>query len=123
VIAKLFRFGVVGVLTALLQFSLLFLGVEILQVNSTLASCLAYVIVVIFNYLMHYSWTFQGEAPHGRTLRRYLLMVACGFLLNAVFMYVGTGLMSINYLLVQSLAMAIVILWNFVVSNLWVFRN
>ena len=122
-IARLLRFCVVGVLTALLQFSLLYLGVEVLQMDTTLASSAGYVVVVIFNYLMHYSWTFKGTAPHGRALVRYLVVIGCGFLLNAVFMYTGVSLLSVNYLLVQSLAMLIIIIWNFIMSNFWVFRD
>ena len=123
VLARFFRFGVVGVLTALLHNGLLFVGVEMLHFGVTLASSLGFVVAVIFNYLMHYSWTFAEPAPHGRTLRRYLVMIGCGFTINAVVMYSGENWLALHYLLLQVMAQVLVVLWNFTVSNAWVFRR
>jgi putative flippase GtrA len=120
---KTFRFGVVGVLTAVLHYGLLYVGVEALQLSATVASSLGFVVAVIFNYLMHYSWTFDGPAPHGRTLRRYLVMISCGFLINGAVMYAGVQWAALNYLLTQALALLVVVSWNFVMSNVWVFRR
>ena len=122
-LGRFFRFGVVGVLTALLHYGLLFTGVEALRMNVTLASSIGFVVAVTFNYLMHYSWTFGEPAPHGRTLRRYLVMVACGFSLNAAVMYAGVHWLVLHYLLIQVLAQIVVVLWNFTVANAWVFRH
>jgi len=122
-LTRVFRFGVVGVLTAVLHYGLLYGGVEALQLNATLASSLGFVVAVIFNYLMHYSWTFEEPAPHGRTLRRYLVMITCGFFINAAVMYAGVQWAALNYLLTQALALVVVVLWNFVMSNVWVFRR
>ena len=122
-LTRVLRFGVVGVLTAVLHYGLLYVGVEALQLNATVASSLGFVVAVIFNYLMHYSWTFGEPAPHGRTLRRYLVMITCGFLINAAVMYAGVHWLVLHYLLTQALALIVVVLWNFVLSNAWVFRR
>ncbi len=118
-----FRFGVVGALTAAIHYGLLFLGVEWLQLDTTLASSVGFVAAVIFNYLMHYSWTFGEPAPHGRTLWRYLVMIGCGFLINGGLMYAGVHGTGLHYLLLQTLVFAVVIAWNMAVSSLWVFRS
>jgi putative flippase GtrA len=120
---KTFRFGAVGVLTAVLHYGLLYAGVEALQLSATVGSSLGFVVAVIFNYLMHYSWTFDEPAPHGRTLRRYLVMISCGFLINGAVMYAGVQWAALNYLLTQALALLVVVSWNFVMSNVWVFRR
>lgn len=120
---KLIRFCVVGVLTALLQATLLYGGVELAGGNPAIVSSVAFVIVVAFNYLMHYSWTFAEPAPHTQTFSRYLFMIFCGFLINGSIMYVGVTQFDINYLLVQAVAFIAVIAWNFSVALLWVFRS
>ena len=120
---KVFRFGVVGLSTAALYYALLYGSVEALGLNATLASSGVYVLVLGFNYLMHHSWTFSQSTAHTHTLSRYLLMVFCGFMINAVIMYAGVSLAGMNYLLVQGAAMLSVISWNFTVSLLWVFRS
>ena len=120
---KVMRFGVVGVLTAVLHYGVLYLGVELADLRATISSSLGFVMAVIFNYLMHYSWTFGEPAPHGRTLRRYLVMIICGFVINAGIMYASEQWWSMQYLLAQAVALVVVVLWNFVVSNTWVFRR
>lgn len=117
------RFGVVGVVTAVLHYGLLYAGVEGLQLDVTLASSLGFIVAVIFNYLMHYSWTFAHSAPHGRTLGRYLVMIGCGFVINATVMYAGVQVLAFQYLLVQAAALLVLVAWNFSVSNVWVFRS
>ena len=128
VILRLLRFGTVGVLTAMIHFGILYLGVELAGLGSTLASSIGFVVCVIFNYLMHYSWTFatpEGveQVPHGKALVRYGVMIACGFLFNGIIMYSGVHWLGVHYFLVQVVAAVSVILWNILVSNLWVFRH
>jgi putative flippase GtrA len=122
-IDTIFRFAVVGILTAVLYYSLLLLGVELLSLSPTLASGICFLIVIVFNYLVHYSWTFAQRAPHGEALKRYLIMISCGFVINTTVMYVGAQVLSLQYLLVQAVALLVVVVWNFSVSNVWVFRS
>lgn len=121
------RFAVVGVVTAVIHYGLLALGVEMLGLGSTLASSIGFIVAVSFNYFMHYSWTFaagpgQETSPHGRTLLRYLVMISCGFVINGGFMYLGVNSLQWHYLLVQAGTLVAVVLWNFTLSNAWVFR-
>ena len=122
-IQRSFRFAVVGFVTAALYYGLLFVGVELLQLNVVLTSSLAYVIVIAANYMMHYSWTFTVSGPHATALKRYLIMTSCGFFINASIMYIGVSILQLNYLWVQAVAMAVIIVWNYCISSLWVFRD
>ena len=49
-------------------------------------------------------------------------MIFCGFLINAAIMQLIVNGLSLHYLLAQLVALAAVVTWNFLVSNLWVFR-
>lgn len=122
-IKRSLRFGIVGVVTAILYYTLLYVGVELLGVSPVVSSAVVYVIVIVANYLMHYSWTFAVASPHTKALKRYLFMTACGFFINVLVMYVGVTTLGLNYLLIQTAAMAVVIVWNFIMSSLWVFRK
>ena len=122
------RFAVVGVITAILHYGILYTLVQWTGWDSTLASSLGFVVAVSFNYLMHYHWTFSAGAdaepvPHGRALVRYCCMIAGGFLLNGFVMYAATDVFTWHYLLAQLLAFAVVISWNFTLANIWVFRS
>ncbi len=126
-LGRAWRFSIVGLLTALIHYGLLSIGVEVAGLGSTLSSSIGFVACVIFNYAMHYSWTFAGadgaaSRPHGRTLARYLSMVFCAFLINMSVMHVGVSALQWHYLLVQFIAQVAVVLWNFTLANTWVFR-
>ena len=122
------RFGVVGILTAVIHYGLLVLTVNFLQWETTAASSVGFVVAVSFNYFMHYGWTFAagpGElpSPHGRTLLRYLVMIACGFVINGSLMFFSVHVIGLHYLLAQFIALVAVVLWNFTLANLWVFKS
>jgi len=121
--SKVFRFAVVGVATAALQYTLLYVGVDLFSLDATLTSSVTFAIIICFNYLMHYNWTFAVPAPHTEALRRYLFMTSCGFLINSFIMYVGTTFTQFNYLLVQTAALGVVVVWNFCLSSFWVFKG
>ena len=121
--SRAIRYCVVGVLTAILQFSLVFVGVDWLHFGATFTSSVAFVIVICFNYLMNYHWTFAVPAPHSKALGRYLVMTLCGFLLNRFIMFFGTTLTELNYMLSQLVAFVVIIIWNFCLSYLWVYKH
>ena len=128
VIFRLMRFGVVGVLTAIIHLGVTYLGVAHAGLESTLASSIAFVLCIGFNYLMHYHWTFadpdgNDQLPHGRVLIRYGAMVACGFLINALMMYAGVHMLGWHYLVTQVVAVVSVVTWNLLLSNFWVYRQ
>jgi putative flippase GtrA len=120
---RLLRFGLVGGSSAVIYFLLLYLGVDLLQIDATLASSITYLVVIAYNYLMHYSWTYKATAPHASALRRFVLMNLVGFCLNAAIMFGGVTLLGLNYLLIQTLAIGVVVAWNYCMYSLWVFRG
>lgn len=119
---RLLRFTAVGIATAGLYYGLLFVAVELLQLSAVGASAVVYVVVIAFNYTLHYSWTFALSSPHTAAIKRFLFMTACGFFINISIMYLGVVVLQWNYLVAQAIAMGVIIVWNFVLSSLWVFR-
>tara|TARA_R110002110_G_scaffold205066_1_gene416790 strand:- start:199292 stop:199693 length:402 start_codon:yes stop_codon:yes gene_type:complete len=129
-IAVAARFGVVGVVTAAVHYGLLAVGVEAFGMPALIASSAGFVVAVLLNYQMHYHYTFNNtargavgqSAPHVRTFSRYVFMISCGFLINAGVMYAAVHGLGLNYLLAQAVALVVLVLWNFLLSCLWVFR-
>ena len=117
------RFLLVGASTTALYFGILLAGVELLALPITLASSVACIIAIIYNYLLHYRWTFASEAPHGVVLGRYLLMNLGGLMINGSIMYFGVPMLGVHYLWVQLLAAALMIGWTLTLSSLWVYRS
>ena len=100
---RLLRFGLVGVITAVVHYGLLYVLVEYAGMQATLSSSVGFLVAVAVNYGMHYSWTFAAPVPHGRALTRYIVMIALGFLINGGAMQAGVEILGLNYLVVQLL--------------------
>lgn len=122
-LSLLLRFLLVGGSTALLFLGLTFVLVEGPALNATLASTIACVTAICYNYVLHYHWTFVSDAPHGSVLVRYLVMCAGGILLNGLVMYFGLVAMSIHYMVMQVIAAVALASWSLCVSSLWVFKR
>ena len=120
---RLIRFCMVGGVTAVIHYGVLLTLVECFHWQSTLGSSVGFVVAVVCNYAMHYSWTFAAEVTHQYSLSRYLVMVGTGFFLNAGVMYSATEWLGVQYVIAQLVALVIVLGWNFTVANRWVFRR
>jgi len=117
------RFVFVGGTTSLLFFGLTFVLVEVLYLYPTLASMIASVVAICYNYTLHYHWTFGSGAPHGTVLVRYLAMCVGTFALNATVMQVGLATLPVHYMVVQLLSAVVMLVWNLSISSVWVFRD
>lgn len=107
----------------MLFLGLTFVLVEGAGLQGTLASTIGLVTAICYNYLLHYHWTFDSEAPHGSVLVKYLLMCGGGVLLNALVMQLGLESLPIHYMLIQLLSAAVLTGWSICVSMFWVFNN
>lgn len=122
-LARFARFVAVGGFATLLQYVLLYIGVEGLHIAPVPASALGYLLSAIANYALNRRLTFRSDASHRTALPRFAIVSGTGLLLNSAIMYVGTAILSGHYLLVQIFATVLVLLWNFIGSQLWTFRQ
>jgi putative flippase GtrA len=72
-------------------------------------------------YLLNRRYTFATSRGHAQALPRFALMAGAGAVLNGVLV----GLLSdagMYFLLAQVLATGLILVINFIVSKLWIFR-
>jgi len=120
---RLIRFSLVGVLAAFVFYLALWSMVEMMGVSVLLATSIAFILVTIENYLLHYKWTFRSTSAHASSFPRFVLMSVGGFTINWLVMFVGVELWILNYLAVQAVAIVMVVAWNFVLSHFWIFEE
>jgi putative flippase GtrA len=120
---RLIRFALVGVSTAALFLLLVFLLHESLGINVVVASTTACIATLVYNYNLHYRWTFRASAPHGQAMLRFLVMSGCSVIINAILMYAATEVFVVHWLVAQISTGAVMVAWNLVLSSLWVYRE
>jgi putative flippase GtrA len=121
ILNQFLRFASVGATGTAVQYAILAGLVELTGFNSTAASAIGYVGGAFTNYYLNYRFTFQSERSHLSAAPRFFTVAAAGLGLNILFMAIGTGSLGLHYLIAQCASTAIVLLWNFSASKLWVF--
>jgi putative flippase GtrA len=121
--SRLSKFALVGLAGTLTYYVLLFIFVEWLLLPVLVSTSIAFPLVVLQQYLLHHTWTFQSTKRHIHSMPAYFLMTATGFCINLCIMYIGVDMLGFYYAAVQFIAIASVTTWNFMVSNLVIFRD
>lgn len=89
-----------------------------------IATSIAFLLVCVVNYALHYVWTFASTSAHTVAFPRFLFMNLIGFWINWGIMFAGVEKKgALKYLLVQALAIVAVMAWNLTLSSYWVFRD
>jgi putative flippase GtrA len=118
---QMFRFAVVGTLCTLLQYLVLIACVEWGGINPVVASGLGFPLSGAVNYLLNRRFTWASDAAHGVAVRRFIIVVATGLVLNTLGMKLLHGYLHLHYLLAQVLTTMITLLWNFAWHRHWTF--
>jgi len=122
-VGRFTRFVLVGGSSCILGLGLVWFFVDGLHLQVILGSTIAVILTGLYNYCMHYYWTFSSDMPHGWVLIKYLLMCLGALVVNGLVMHLGVKVLPIHYLIVQFLAGGAVAAWTFSIGSLWVFSQ
>ena len=120
---KLMTFGLVGVVGTAGHYLTLVWLVEIINMDPVVATTLGFAVGAIVNYVLNHRYTFQSSKAHLDAGPKFFLIALATGLLNGLLIHVGVKLFGLNYLLVQIVATLAVFLANFLLNNIWTFRE
>lgn len=114
-IKQIIRFGVVGVISFLVDYGILYVLTEKANIYYLLSAGISFTVSVVINYLLSMSWVFKSNKKRGKKEEFIIFIVLSlgGLLLNQVMMYVFVDYMNVYYLLAKIVATAIVMIYNF----------
>ncbi len=92
VLGQLIRFAIVGGLSSVV-YSAVYLPLANHVLPPVLASVAGFLVAVVFGYIFHSRWSFQGHgAEENAALKfKFFVVQSVGMLLNAAFTWVLTG--------------------------------
>lgn len=116
-----------GGLTTLVNWGLYWLFADFLSLSYLLSTAVAQLAAILFAYITNRIWVFDSKV-HGLRgiaceIAKFFGCRAVSFVLDLLCMYVGVDLLKIDDMLMKLLANVIVIIANYVLSKLFVFRK
>jgi putative flippase GtrA len=120
---KLTSFGLVGVIGTAAHYVTLVFLVEVIGVAPVGATSVGFAVGALVNYVLNYRFTFQSSKPHLTAGSKFFLIALATGLLNAFLVRTGVDVLGFNYLLVQVVATLFVFLANFLLNNIWTFKE
>ncbi len=120
---RLIAFGLVGIIGTGAHYLTLLGLVEGAALEPVIATTVGFIVGALVNYLLNHRFTFRSSKAHLDAGPKFFLIAVATGMINALLVYGGVNLLSVNYLLVQIGATVVVFLVNFVLNSLWTFRE
>ncbi|NNC13046.1 GtrA family protein [Planctomonas sp. JC2975] len=116
------RYLVVGGLSFVIDFGLLALFEEVFHWQTWIATAVAFLLSVIFNYIAQRTYSFDSNTPHGKTLVRYVILLAFNTVATSVIVSLGAKT-PLTWAGAKIVATGMTTLWNYFVFKYWIFAS
>lgn len=120
-IKQLFRFGIVGGIAFLIDYSILFICTEYLGIYYLISSFISFTVSTVFNYIASVRWVFDVDQKKSqrRNFVLFIVFSVIGLGINQCIMWFGVEKLDLYYMLVKIGATAIVMVFNFVTRKMF----
>lgn len=119
---KFIKFSIVGVGNTLINWTTFFI-LNVCGVYYIIANIIAYLIATINSYLWNSLWVFKyGKGIKVNTSIKFFALNLFGLTVNTILMYILVEFVGLSKLVALVLASIIVVIMNYSVNKLWVFK-
>lgn len=117
-IAEVLRFCVVGGVSFIVDYSLLYFCTEFAGITYLYSSAIAFSVAVIINYWLCLVFVFKNKQKQSsRQKALFIGSSIVGLGLNQLCMYGFVEILGIYYMLAKLMATAIVTIWNYIMKR------
>lgn len=119
-LSQIAKFGVVGVICFVIDYSLMILLTELAGLDYLLSSGISFSVSVVVNYLlsMHFVFRSKKDANKAKEFIIFVVLSVTGLLLTEALMWVGVERLGIHYMFTKVVVTGIVMVYNFVTRKL-----
>lgn len=122
-----FNYLIFGFLAFVLNYILYFLFADAMQMHYMAATVLSWVLTVVFAYWTNRTFVFKSQNKDtGSVIKEFVSFIGARIateVLELVLMYVMVDLLSINDKVSKLVCQVLVILANYVLSKIWIFKD
>lgn len=121
--AQLMKFGIVGVVATIVDFSVLTFLTEFFGVYYLTSAAIGFVVSTLFNYFASMRYVFSsrfGVDEKHKELMIFVVLSVVGLGLNQLFMWLFVEMAGIFYVFSKVFATMLVMGWNFISRKIWI---
>ncbi len=121
---EIFRSVIVSGVSFIFDFGLLYVLTDIAHVFYLLSATISYGMGMIVSYILSVRWAFGKRSMQNKTAE-FLIFIIIGVIgmgLNALILWLWTGLLGLNYLLGRLVSAVIGYVWKFAARKIALFR-
>lgn len=119
--AEFLRFIVVGIISAGVEFSLLFLFKQ--YIDYRIANVLAFVVTNVLTFSLTRRYVFTSSGNRAEEQRLFVICLAGALLVNHMVLWSLVEYVSLDMRLAKVIAIGVTVIWNFLTRKNIVFRN
>jgi putative flippase GtrA len=120
--SSVIRFLLVGVLSFALDLGLLTFLHEVLDVELWIATPVAFLVSLVFNFLLQRIFTFQATNRRGVSALKYGLLVVANIFVSDLIV-TGFDALGWSYILGKTTATVLTTAWNYFLYRHWIFQS
>lgn len=115
-IAQVMKFGIVGALAFVIDYSVMVLLKEVFGVYYLTATFISFVVSVTFNYLASMKYVFAGKEGMSKQKEFviFILLSVIGLGINQLGMWIMVDKLTLHYMISKIFVTGVVMVWNFV---------
>lgn len=122
VLTKFWKFGAVGALGVVIDFSVTWFFKEQIKIQKYVANSIGFTCGATSNYFLNRWWTFHSNNPElAMEYSRFLLVSVIGLGMNTVIIWFLVSKRKRNFYTSKLFAMGLVTFWNFFVNLMFTF--
>jgi putative flippase GtrA len=121
-IVQFVKFGIVGVSNTLINFAVYALLLKVFDVWYLAAAAIGFGVGAVNGFLLNRRWTFEGHVGDSFTPVRWAIVQTCGLGLNELLLFIWVGVVGVDKILGQALAIVVVTTVTFLANRAWTFR-
>lgn len=111
---KIFKFGVVGGLAFIIDYTLLYVLTEFGGLHELLSAFISFTISLIFNYILSVKWVFDvNKKQTHKEVVLFVVLSVIGLLMNEIIIF-GGNLINVHYMISKLFATVVVMIFNFI---------
>jgi putative flippase GtrA len=115
------RFMIVGVISAGIEFSLLFFFKQ--YIDYRIANIIAFIITNVITFTLTRRWVFTSSGNRAEEQKLFVFCLGGALLVNHVVLWSLVEYVSLDMRLAKVIAIGVTVIWNFLTRKNIVFRN